>query len=82
MTEEELTNMIRGIILSGFYGKESEQWMANKIVDILHEAGVKKSREEILADIDRDFWLEPKEAIDYGLADEIMTKEIWEGMIK
>jgi len=49
----------------------------NKIVDILMEAGVKKSREEILVDIDRDFWLDSKEAIDYGLADKIMTKEIW-----
>jgi len=38
-----------------------------KIIEILTEAGVKKSREEILVDIDRDFWLEPQEAIDYGL---------------
>ena len=53
----------------------------DKIFDILIEAGVKKSREEILVDIDRDFWLEPQEAIDYGLADKIMTKEIWEEMI-
>lgn len=53
-----------------------------KVVDILCECGAKKSREEILSDIDRDFWLEPSEAIEYGLADEIMTKEIWEEMIK
>jgi len=54
----------------------------DKIIDILHNAGVKKSREEILADIDRDFWLEPKEAIEYGLADEILKPEIWQGWIE
>jgi len=48
----------------------------DKIVDILTEAGVKKSKDEILADIDRDFWLDPQEAIDYGLADKIMKPEI------
>ena len=51
----------------------------NKIVDILVEAGVKKSREEILIDIDRDFWLDPQEAVNYGLADKIITPKIWEG---
>jgi len=54
----------------------------NKIVDILTEAGVKKSREEILEDIDRDFWLDPKECIAYGLADKIMTPETWKEWIK
>ena len=54
----------------------------NKIVDILCECGALKSREQILADIDRDFWLEPKEAIAYGLADEIMTPKIWQKWMK
>ena len=54
----------------------------SKIVDVLCECGVKKSRAEILNDIDRDFWLEPKEAIEYGLADEIMTSEIWGDWIR
>jgi ATP-dependent Clp protease, protease subunit len=54
----------------------------DKIVDILKDAGVKKNREEILEDIDRDFWLEPAEACAYGLADEILTKEKWGEMIK
>jgi len=49
----------------------------DKIVDILSEAGVKKSRDKILEDIDRDFWLDPKEAILYGLADKILEPEIW-----
>jgi len=54
----------------------------DKIVDILQASGVKKSKEEILADIDRDYWLEPPDALSYGLADEIMTKEKWGEMIK
>jgi len=49
----------------------------DKVVDILIDGGVKKSREEILCDIDRDFWMEPQEAIDYGLADKILTPELW-----
>ncbi len=54
----------------------------NKIVDILCECGVGKKREEILKDIDRDFWMDPTEAIAYGLADEIFTSEIWGSLIK
>ena len=53
----------------------------NKIVDILTEAGVKKSRDEILTDIDRDFWLDPQEAINYGLADKVMKPKIWHDWI-
>jgi len=49
----------------------------NKIVDILTKAGVKKTRAEILEDIDRDFWLDPQDAIDYGLADKILEPRIW-----
>ena len=33
-------------------------------------------------DIDRDFWLDPQGAIDYGLADRIMTPKTWEEWIK
>jgi len=54
----------------------------DKVVDILCECGATKSRKEILADIDRDFWLEPSEAIAYGLADEIMSPETWQSWIK
>ena len=53
----------------------------DKIIDILTGAGVKKSREEILNDIDRDFWLEPPDALLYGLADEIITPQIWAELI-
>jgi len=47
------------------------------VVDILRECGVKKSHEEILNDIDRDYWMNAEEAINYGLADKIIDKEIW-----
>lgn len=49
----------------------------NKAVDILIENGCRKSREEILKDIDRDYWLEPPEAIEYGLADGLMDARMW-----
>lgn len=47
------------------------------MVAILQECGVKKTKEEILKDMDRDFWMTPHEAIEYGLADEILTPQIW-----
>ena len=54
----------------------------DKVIDILCDCGAKKNRTEILGDMDRDYWLEPQEAIDYGLADEILTPEIWRSWIK
>lgn len=51
------------------------------MVEILQECGVKKSQEEILKDMDRDFWLTPQETINYGLADEIITPKIWTELI-
>jgi len=53
-----------------------------KMIDVLIESGAKKDRGGILADIEnRNFWLEPQEAIDYGLADEIITPKIWQELI-
>ena len=52
-----------------------------KIVEILRECGVSRSDGEILKDIDRNFWLEPQEAIDYGLADEVVTAETLSGWL-
>ena len=54
----------------------------HRMVDILCDCGVKKSREEILVDLDRDYWLTPDEAVSYGLADSIMTSEIWLSWLK
>lgn len=45
------------------------------LFEIFKSCGVKKTTEQILADLDREFWLEPQEAIDYGLADKIIDKE-------
>jgi len=53
-----------------------------KTIDILIECGASKSHDEILADIDHDFWMEPEEAIAYGLADEIMTSDVFERWVK
>lgn len=61
--------------------KQMEKYR-NRVVELLIECGAKKSQSEILSDIDRDFWMEPKEAIDYGLADEILTTDIWDGWLK
>lgn len=62
-------------------GQEMKKYQS-KFIDALIECGVAKTHDEILADIDRNLWLEPKEAIEYGLADAIMTPEIWEEWIK
>lgn len=43
------------------------------LTDMLMEYGV-KDREKLEEDINRDFWLDAKEAVDYGLADSIFTK--------
>jgi ATP-dependent Clp protease protease subunit len=57
------------------YHREAKKYK-NKMVEILRECGVTKEPEEILRDIDRDFWLEPREAIEYGLADAVMEADI------
>ena len=76
---------------AGQMGGDSRDWdiqhrqmesYRNRIVDILRECGVKKSPSEILTDIDRDFWMDSEEAIEYGLADEIMTSAKWQEMIE
>ena len=47
-----------------------------RMVELFLECGVKRSKEELLSDVDRDFWLEPEEAIAYGLADKVITPEV------
>jgi ATP-dependent Clp protease protease subunit len=56
--------------------KQMEQYR-NRVVDILIKCGAKKNKYDILNDIDRDYWMEPEEAIEYGLCDEILTQEVW-----
>ncbi len=54
----------------------------DEMVEVLRECGAKKSRRQILADMDREYWMDAKEAIDYGLADEIMTPEVMKDWLK
>ena len=60
--------------------KQMKDYM-DKMVDILCSCGVKKTREEVMKDIDRDFWLNAQEAIDYGLADAILDQETLGGWL-
>jgi ATP-dependent Clp protease protease subunit len=47
--------------------------LRGRIYEILaHHTG--KSVEQITADCDRNRWLEAKEAVEYGIADEILQK--------
>ena len=50
--------------------------LKEQIVDLLIDCGVKRTRKQILKDIDRDFWMNAEEAIEYGLADKIVTENI------
>ena len=72
-------------ILSGGFGLKEEDIgvihreaakYRERMVEALIECGARKSASEILRDVkDADFWLEPQEAIDYGVADELMTEK-------
>ncbi len=46
--------------------------MKDILVDMLLECGAKKTRKQIIRDMDRDFWMTAQEAINYGLADQII----------
>ena len=54
----------------------------NKLADAFCECGVKRSREQVLADMDRDFWLEPEQAVEYGLADKVLEPTDLRQMMK
>lgn len=44
----------------------------DRIVDAYLECGVTSSREQVLKDMDREFWLDATEAVAYGLADAVV----------
>ena len=50
-------------------------YIDNGVTAGLDEATPNKIHKQILKDIDREFWLNAEEAISYGLADRIITKE-------
>jgi len=52
------------------------QRLHNLLVDLLIENGVSKPRNEILMDIDREFWMNANETINYGVADQLVTSDI------
>ncbi len=45
------------------------------LVDALIECGVEKTPKEILRDINRQKWFNPQEAIEYGLADKVVSND-------
>jgi len=49
--------------------------LKEQLVQILIENGVRKTKKKILEDIDREFWMNAGEAIKYGVADEVLTRE-------
>ena len=54
--------------------KETEKYN-NVLFEILAE-NTGKTKEQILIDANRDFWLSSEEAIEYGVIDEIITKKV------
>jgi ATP-dependent Clp protease protease subunit len=55
--------------------KQQTEKYEKQILEMLHEAGVDKTDKELLKDIDRDFWMDARETIEYGLADKILDKK-------
>ena len=54
--------------------KETEKYN-DVLFEILAE-NTGKTKEQILIDANRDFWLSSEEAIEYGVIDEIITKKV------
>ena len=63
-------------------GHREMQSYQKKLIDLLRDCGAKKSPDELLKDIDREFWMSPEETIKYGLCDEILTREQLQGWLK
>jgi ATP-dependent Clp protease protease subunit len=59
-----------------FHDMETATREVRRVTDMLADAyvecGATRTREQILVDIDREYWLNAREAIDYGLIDEIV----------
>jgi len=50
-----------------------------KMLAGIYEKTTKKPAEQILKDIDRDYYMTAEEAREYGLVDQIFSKEMWTG---
>lgn len=57
------------------------QRIRNMIVNSLQENGVNKPINKILKDIDREYWMNSQEAIEYGIADQIVPKGFFENFV-
>jgi ATP-dependent Clp protease protease subunit len=53
--------------------KETEKY--NEILFDILAKNTGKTKEQILVDANRDFWLSSEEAVEYGVIDEIITKK-------
>lgn len=49
--------------------------MKERIADLMIKRGVKKSRKQVLKDMEKDFWMEADEAIKYGIAHKVITQK-------
>jgi len=56
-------------------GNREMQKAKMSMLKILQEAGVERTDKQLLKDIDREMWMAPQEAIDYGLADKIVDRD-------
>jgi len=54
----------------------------NLLVSLLIDNGAKRSKDKILYDIGREFWMDAQETIEYGLADQLFTAEVWKKISK
>lgn len=73
----------------GLNGQASDIWIdANEIMKIrldvaeIYSLSTYRPRHKILKDLDRDFYLTATETIQYGLADEIATNDVMQGIIE
>lgn len=58
--------------------KEFEK-IKESLINLLIENGVKKTKKQILKDIDREYWMSAEEAVKYGLADKVISN--WKQII-
>ena len=49
----------------------------NEIIDLLIQQGIKRSKKQLLKDIDREHWLNAEESLSYGIGDSIITPKIY-----
>ncbi len=49
----------------------------NEIIDLLIQQGIKRSKKQLLKDIDREHWLNAAESLSYGIGDKIITPKIY-----